>query len=169
MSDEARECAPNSMVLLTRLAKQVYRRSSEELLGIHMRLLMALSYVRDHGKTPQQELAEALCMDANNVVLLLNELEDRGYVTRRRDPDDRRRHLVELTEHGCRALTSAERAQETIEDDVLRALDPSERAILWGLLTRALHGAEPDKLIPDTADPNAPATADAGAIASLRA
>jgi len=36
------------MVLLTRLAKQVYRRSNEELLGMHMRLLMALSYLRDH-------------------------------------------------------------------------------------------------------------------------
>jgi DNA-binding MarR family transcriptional regulator len=144
MTDEVRSCPANSMVLLTRLAKQVYRRSSEELLGMHMRLLMALSYVRDHDSAPQQELAEALCMDANNVVLLLNELEDLGYIARRRDPDDRRRHLVELTEEGFRALTGAERAQETIEDDVLRALDASERAILWQLLTRALHGAEPD-------------------------
>jgi MarR family transcriptional regulator, temperature-dependent positive regulator of motility len=142
------------MVLLTRLAKQVYRRSSEELLGMHLRLLMALSYVRDHDETPQQELAEALCMDANNVVLLLNELEDMGYVARRRDPGDRRRHLVELTERGGSALTRAERAQETIEDAVLQALDPSERAILWGLLTRALQGAEPD-----TPDPAAAATA----------
>jgi len=131
------------MVLLTRLAKQVYRRSNEDLLGMHMRLLMALSYVRDHDMTPQQELAEALCMDANNVVLLLNELEDLGYVARRRDQHDRRRHLVELTDQGARALSSAERAQETIEDDVLRALDASERAILWQLLTRALQGAEP--------------------------
>ena len=32
-------------------------------------------------------------MDANNVVLLLNELEQPGYVARLRDPDDRRRHL----------------------------------------------------------------------------
>jgi MarR family transcriptional regulator, temperature-dependent positive regulator of motility len=131
------------MVLLTRLAKQVYRRSDEELLGIHLRLLMALSYVRDHDNAPQQELAEALCMDANNVVLLLNELEDLGYVARRRDPHDRRRHLVELTKEGLDALTRAERAQETIEDDVLRALDASERATLWQLLSRALQGAEP--------------------------
>jgi MarR family transcriptional regulator, temperature-dependent positive regulator of motility len=131
------------MVLLTRLAKQVYRRSNEQLLGMHLRLLMALSYLRDHGGAPQQDLAEALCMDANNVVLLLNELEDLGYVLRNRDPDDRRRHLVELTVHGTRALASAERAQEGIEDDVLRGLDADERATLWRLLTRALHGAEP--------------------------
>jgi DNA-binding MarR family transcriptional regulator len=133
------------MVLLTRLAKQVYRRSSEELLGMHLRLLMALSYLRDHDSAPQQELAEALCMDANNVVLLLNELEDLGHVARRRDPEDRRRHLVELTTQGRRALTHAERAQESIEDEVLRALDAEERATLWRLLTRALHGAEPER------------------------
>ena len=143
MSDASRVCDLGSMVLLTRLAKQVYRRSSEELLGIHMRLVMALSYLRDHDGAPQQELAEALCMDANNVVLLLNELEELGHVTRRRDPSDRRRHLVDLTDTGRSALISAERAQETIEDEVLGALDAGERATLWRLLTRALHGAEP--------------------------
>ena len=132
------------MVLLTRLAKQVYRRSDEELLGMHLRLLMALSYVRDHDGCPQQELAEVLCMDANNVVLLLNELEDLGHIARLRDPLDRRRHRVELTKGGLKALAGAERAQETIEDEVLQALDPSERATLWRLLTRALQGAEPD-------------------------
>src|SRR5258708_15695632 len=110
-----RACAPGSMVLLTRLAKQVYRRSDEELLGMHLRLLMALSYVRDHDGCPQQELAEVLCMDANNVVLLLNELEDLSYIARLRDPLDRRRHRVELTKGGLKALTAADRAQETIE------------------------------------------------------
>ncbi len=132
------------MALLTRLAKQVYRRSTEELLGMHMRHLMALSYVRDHDGGPQQELAEALCMDANNVVLLLNELEDLGYVSRRRDPSDRRRHLVDLTASGSKALGAAERRQETIEDDVLQALDDDERATLWRLLGQALRGAEPE-------------------------
>ena len=66
------------MVLLTRLAKQVYRRSSDELLGMQLRHLVALSYVRDHDACPQQELADAFCMDANNVVLLLNELEQQA-------------------------------------------------------------------------------------------
>jgi DNA-binding MarR family transcriptional regulator len=131
------------MVLLTRLAKQVYRRSSDELLGMQLRHLVALSYVRDHDACPQHELAEAFCMDANNVVLLLNEIEQLGYVTRLRDPSDRRRHLVQLTPAGASALSLAERAQEAIEDDVLQALDDEERATLWQLLTRALRGVEP--------------------------
>ena len=138
--------SPGTMVLVTRLAKQVFRRSSEELLGMHLRHLMALSYVRDHDGGPQQELAEALCMDANNVVLLLNELEDLGWVTRQRDPQDRRRHLVNLTTVGRRKLTAAECAQESVEADVLRGLEPAERAILRELLARALREAEPVEL-----------------------
>ncbi len=138
--------SPGTMVLLTRLAKQVFRRSSEELLGMHLRHLMALSYVRDHDGGPQQELAEALCMDANNVVLLLNELEDLGWITRQRDPQDRRRHLVNLTTVGRRKLTAAECAQESVEADVLRGLEPAERAILRELLARALREAEPVEL-----------------------
>jgi DNA-binding MarR family transcriptional regulator len=138
------------MVLITRLAKQVYRHSDEELLGMHLRHLGTLSYLRDFNGAPQQELAEAFCMDANNVVLLLNELEQQGHVTRRRDPDDRRRHLVEITDEGRRALARAELAQEQIEDHVLQALDAQERATLWQLLTRALYGAEAP--VPEPAD-----------------
>jgi len=143
MHEDKVGCAPGSMVLLTRLAKQVYRRSDEELLGIHMRLLMALSYVRDNDGAPQQGLAEALCMDANNVVLLLNELEQLGYATRLRDPHDRRRHLVQLTSAGRAALQHTERAQGAIEDEVLGALDPDERGTLRQLLERALRSVEP--------------------------
>jgi DNA-binding MarR family transcriptional regulator len=136
-------CAPGSMVLLTRLAKQVYRRTNEEQLGMQLRHLVALTFLRDHEACPQQELGDAFCMDANNVVLLLNELEDLGYATRQRDPLDRRRHVVQLTAAGRSGLEVAERAQETVEDDVLRALDEEDRKILWELLTRALRGVEP--------------------------
>jgi len=131
------------MVLMSRLAKQFFRRSDEELLGMHLRHLVALSYVRDHDGCPQQALADAFCMDANNVVLLLNELEELGYATRLRDPEDRRRHLVRLTDPGRAALARTEQAQGAIEDQVLGALDPDERATLKQLLSTALRSVEP--------------------------
>ena len=131
-----------TMILLPRLAKQVMRRSSAELLGMDLRLLMALSYLGDHDGAPQHELVDALCIDAKNVVLLLNELEDCGHLIRRRDAEDRRRHRVYITDTGREALARAARAQEEIEDDVLQALDADERARLWKLLARALRGAE---------------------------
>ena len=110
---------------------------------MHLRHLVALSYVSDHDGCPQQDLADAFCMDANNVVLLLNELEQLGYSTRVRDPSDRRRHLVQITQSGRDALSVAERAQIAIEDDVLGALDVDERRTLRQLLNRALRSVEP--------------------------
>jgi DNA-binding MarR family transcriptional regulator len=142
MSAENHPNAASTMILLPRLAKQVMRRSSAELLGMDLRLLMALSYLNDHDGAPQHELVDALCMDAKNVVLLLNELEDSGYLVRRRDSEDRRRHRVHITTAGREVLERAARAQEDIEDDVLQALNPDERATLWNLLTRAVRGAE---------------------------
>ena len=142
MRSESLSFAPSSMMLLPRLAKQVMRRSSPALLGMDLRLLMALSYLGDHDGAPQQELVDALCMDAKNVVLLLNELEDLGHLVRRRDSEDRRRHRVQITAAGRRALERAARAQEAIEDAVLQGLDAEERATLWMLLTRAVRGAE---------------------------
>jgi DNA-binding MarR family transcriptional regulator len=136
-------CEPGAMVLMSRLAKQFYRRGDEDLLGMHLRHLVALAYVRDHDACPQQALGDAFCMDANNVVLLLNELEELGYATRLRDPHDRRRHLVQLTTAGRTALTRSGRAQQAIEDEVLGALEPDERNTLRQLLARALRSVEP--------------------------
>jgi DNA-binding MarR family transcriptional regulator len=135
--------APGAMVLLTRLAKVAYRRSDEDRLGMRLRWYVALSFLNDHDGASQQALGEALCVDANNLVLLLNELEAAEYAERRRDPLDRRRHLVHITAAGRRALDRAERAQEAVEDDVLSALDPDERATLRDLLARALDKAGP--------------------------
>jgi DNA-binding MarR family transcriptional regulator len=130
------------MILLPRLTKQILRRTSAEALGMDLRLLMALSYLGDHDGAPQHELVDALCMDAKNVVLLLNELEDGGHLVRRRDSEDRRRHRVHITDAGRQALKHASRTLDEIEDDVLQALDAQERAVLWDLLARALRGAE---------------------------
>jgi DNA-binding MarR family transcriptional regulator len=134
---------PGSLALLSRLAKMVYRRSSEELLGMTIRHFVTLSYLRDHPGAPQQDLGDALCIDASNLVLLLNELEGADLARRRRDPGDRRRHLVRITETGETALDLAEKAQEKIEAELLHTLSTEERATLRRLLARALADVEP--------------------------
>jgi DNA-binding MarR family transcriptional regulator len=130
------------MLLLPRLAKQILRRGNEELLGMPPKLMLALSYLQDTGGTPQQELGDGLGIDANMTVLLLNELEDRGYVERRRDPADRRRHRVHVTPDGRAALERTEPARRAIEEEILGALNAEERAQLAGLLSRAVAGLE---------------------------
>jgi DNA-binding MarR family transcriptional regulator len=131
---------PGTITLLTRLSKTVYRRTPEELLGMKLRHFVVISYLAERDGVPQHFLQDVLCMDANNLVILLNELESLGLAERQRDPQDRRRHIVVLTEQGLAAFTRAEKARETVEDDVLRALDADERDVLRRLLAKALEG-----------------------------
>jgi DNA-binding MarR family transcriptional regulator len=79
-------------------------------------------------------------MDGTNIVGLLNELEARKLIERRRSPEDRRRHLVELTDAGAEQLATAERALSAVEDEVLGALDQSQRETLYSLLQQAAAG-----------------------------
>ncbi len=132
---------PGVVVLLTQLARVVYRRTPESVLGMRLKEFVALSLLRDHRAAPQQAMGEAMCLDPNNLVLLLNDLEAAGYARRRRDPVDRRRHIVDITPKGVRALQRAERGLESVEDNVLSALDAGERAELRALLAKALDGA----------------------------
>jgi DNA-binding MarR family transcriptional regulator len=135
-----RESGPGLIALLTQLSKAFHKRTSEEMLGMRLRQFLALGKVRDHPGISQQELAEVMLLDSNAVVLLLNELEDLGYSMRRRDPEDRRRHTVELTESGRQAMARAEEARESIEDELLGGITAEEKQTLRRILTRALDG-----------------------------
>ena len=141
--------APGSMVLLTRLSRLVYRRANEAVLGMSLKEYMALCSLRDQQNVTQQALCESIHLDPNNCVLLLNSLEAAGLAERRRDPADRRRHIVVLTPDGRQALVHADRALETVEDDVLGMLSRDERATLHGLLLRAAEAeSEPEAAAP---------------------
>ncbi|HEY1334653.1 MAG TPA: MarR family transcriptional regulator [Myxococcaceae bacterium] len=127
------------MNLLTRLSRVIYRSAGPELLGVKLKEFVTLLYLQEMEKATQQRLAQALMLDANNTVILLNGLEEKGMVERTRDPEDRRRHLVAITPKGVKALEKAERELETVEGDVLGNLDASERRELHDLLAKALE------------------------------
>jgi DNA-binding MarR family transcriptional regulator len=134
--------ATGSMNLLTRLSRVVYRRATEDVIGIRLKQFIALDYLREQSGSSQQQLGQTLMLDPNNCVILLNDLEQDGYVERQRDPTDRRRHLVTMTPAGERALEHAEEKLETIEDSVIGNLTASERAALHKLLIKAFEGAK---------------------------
>ena len=140
MKKEERRTEQGLVSLVTQLNKAIHRRSSEELLGMRVKPYIALGFIRDHPGVSQQELEAAMFMDANGVVLLLNELEAARYLIRRRDPQDRRRHIVELTTAGRHALERADKARETLEEEVLAVLSPEEGATLRRLMQRVLDG-----------------------------
>lgn len=130
--------APGAMVLLTRLSREIYRRATEDVLGMNLKAYLALNNLREQDAVSQQALGDALHLDPNNCVLLLNVLEAGRLAVRRRDPNDRRRHMVELTEEGRRAVERADRALESVENEVLAALTVEERKELQRLLARAM-------------------------------
>jgi DNA-binding MarR family transcriptional regulator len=131
--------ATGTIVLLTRLARAVFLRSSVDLVGMNLRNMVVLAYLRDHPGASQQTMTEDLSMDSNTGVLVLNDLEDLDYAERRRDPSDRRRHLVGITDAGLEALERAEQAQGSIEDEILSGLSTSERETFRRLLVKALQ------------------------------
>ena len=140
MKKEERRTEQGLVSLVTQLNKAIHRRSSEELLGMRVKPYIALGFIRDHPGVSQQELEAAMFMDANAVVLLLNELESARYLIRRRDPQDRRRHIIEMTTAGRHALERADKARETLDEEVLAVLSAEERATLRKLMNRVLEG-----------------------------
>ena len=113
-------------------------------LGLRPRHLVALTILRNQGPASQQVLASTLRIDRTNLVGLLNELESDGLVVRERSAADRRRHNVALTDSGVERLDSAEVALESVEDDVLGALDEEQRATLHDLLQAVTRGHAAD-------------------------
>jgi DNA-binding MarR family transcriptional regulator len=134
----APDTTPGSLVLLIRLTRLVYRRATEDVLGMRLKQYMALNHLAQMPDVSQRQLGEAMHLDANNTVLMLNDLEAAGWAERRRDADDRRRHVVEMTPAGRKALARAERALDGLEEDVLDGLTADERTTLRELLARAM-------------------------------
>src|SRR6201986_241300 len=86
-----------TMGLLSQLNRGVYRRATEEVLGIKLKQLITLEILARNEGCLQQELGQTLMVDSNNCVRLLNELDAHGFVERQRDPEDRRRPIVVIT------------------------------------------------------------------------
>src|SRR3954466_8905841 len=124
-------------LLMIKLGRITQHRFTEALepFGIRPRHVAALIELRDSGELTQQSLCGQLHLDPTNLVAILNELELKGFATRRRDPEDRRRHLVEVSKKGLAVIEKVSAVMDGVEDDLLDGLEPAEREQLEGLLT----------------------------------
>jgi DNA-binding MarR family transcriptional regulator len=124
-------------LLMIKLGRITMHRFTEALepFGIRPRHVAALIELRDNGKLTQQSLCGALHLDPTNLVAILNDLEQRGYATRRRDPADRRRHIVEVSKKGIAVIDKVSEVMDGVEADLLQDFEPAERDQLAGLLT----------------------------------
>jgi DNA-binding MarR family transcriptional regulator len=124
-------------LLVIKLGRITMHRFTEALepFGIRPRHVAALIELRDHGQLTQQSLCGQLHLDPTNLVAILNELEQRGFATRRRDPEDRRRHLVEVSNKGIALIEKVSEVMDGVEEDLLGGLEPAEREQLGDVLT----------------------------------
>jgi DNA-binding MarR family transcriptional regulator len=139
------ELVESTTFLLKRLGFAAKERSLGEYeeLGLrpyHHAILLLLD---EGSRETQGSIADALGYDRGQLVGLLDELEERGLVERKRDPNDRRRHLVRLTGDGTKTLRRLRGIAGRIEDDFLSPLDDGERAALHALLLRLAEKHEP--------------------------
>lgn len=95
-----------------------------------------LGMLRRSGGQSQQDLAESLGLHPSRMVALVDELEGKGLLERRANPDDRRVYALFLTPAGERALRDIARVNGEHLDALCAALDASERQQLASLLSR---------------------------------
>jgi DNA-binding MarR family transcriptional regulator len=139
------ELLASATFLLKRLGFALKERATQayEEIGLHPYHHAILLVLAEGSRETQGSIADALGYDRGQLVGLLDELEEHGLVERRRDPNDRRRHLVRLTPEGKRTLRRLQALAREMDDDFLAPLSDEERATLHALLFRLAEKQEP--------------------------
>jgi DNA-binding MarR family transcriptional regulator len=139
------ELVASPTFLLKRLGHAVKERGMQayESAGLHPYHFAILIALEEGSHETQGAIADALGYDRGQLVGLLDELEERRLIERRRDPNDRRRHLVQPTPEGKRTLRKLRALSRQIEDEFLAPLSEDERAQLHALLFRLAEEHDP--------------------------
>jgi DNA-binding MarR family transcriptional regulator len=95
-----------------------------------------LRLLRTEAGPSQQELAARLLIHPSRLVSILDNLEKRGLVERRANPDDRRLYSLHLTKGGEEALEEIGGVARKHQDALLSSISREERNTLAALLLR---------------------------------
>jgi MarR family transcriptional regulator, lower aerobic nicotinate degradation pathway regulator len=139
------ELVASNLFLLKRLGFTAKQRSLDEYekIGLNPYHYAILALLAEGAPETQAEIADSLGYDRGTLVGLLDELEEQKLIERKRDPDDRRRHLVRLTGDGKRMLGRLRALSDRLEDEFLAPLDAEQRATLHTLLLDLAATHEP--------------------------
>ncbi len=121
------------------LAETELRQALAEM-GLKLSHAHVLGLLAERRRLSQQALLEELKVDPSVLVTVLNGLETNGLVTRRRDPADRRRHVVEISDRGTALVVRADRAVGAAEAELFAGIEERELTELRRLLHRIKTG-----------------------------
>jgi DNA-binding MarR family transcriptional regulator len=131
-----RELVDSTGFLLKRLGWAIKARTFEafEEAGESPYHYSILAVLEESARETQATIADALGYDRSWLVGLLDELEADGSIERRRDPADRRRHLVSLKPAGKKKLARLRGISEHVEAEFFEGLAPAKRESLHAVL-----------------------------------
>jgi len=140
-----KELLSSNVFLLKRLGFAAKDRSHAAFEGSGLSALhyAVLALLGEDPRETQAQIADALGYDRSLIVRLLDELEERGLVLRKRDPEDRRRHVVKLTPAGRSMLIELRAIVRRLEDEFLAPLSGEEREALRVLLVKVASYHDP--------------------------
>jgi len=123
---------------LTRISRTVSRAFDDTLAeaGGSLPVWLVLISLKSRQLASQRELAEAVGIQGATLTHHLDAMESAGLVTRRRDPANRRLHLVELTPAGDALFLRLRDAAMAFDSRLRAGLSDSEVSQLETLLTR---------------------------------
>jgi DNA-binding MarR family transcriptional regulator len=136
-------CSP--VFLLKRVGMLAKERTIEayDAIGASPYHYAVLAVLEEGARDTQAKIADALGYDRSWLVGLLDELEEAGFIERKRDPEDRRRHLVNLTPAGKKKLAQLRKISQAVEDEFLGTLDGQQREQLHRLLLQVASDHDP--------------------------
>ena len=123
---------------LTRISRTVSRAFDDTLAeaGGSLPVWLVLISLKSRQLASQRELAEAVGIQGATLTHHLDTMESAGLVTRRRDPANRRMHLVELTPAGDALFLRLRDAAMAFDRRLRAGLSPAQVSQLEALLTR---------------------------------
>ena len=123
---------------LTRTARSVSRAFDDALAqaGGSIPVWLVLISLKSQQLRNQRELAEAVGLREATLTHHLNAMDEQGLITRRRDPANRRVHLVELTDAGEAAFERLRGAAGAFDKKLRAGFSDDEVADLEALLSR---------------------------------
>lgn len=105
--------------------------------GLALRDYYVLVCIDEFGPLAQQRVADRLGLDRSDLVKVLDRHEAAGWVLRERDTQDRRRHVLTLTDTGRAAVAKVEEVSAAVTGELLSELSPREQETLHRLLLKA--------------------------------